>query len=94
MVIMMLVLHAGHWGGAYHPGFFPFAPGLLWLGLAVLFVIYKSTVARQGPRHDGQPRPPAAPPEAPDSGPAWPELYPDRPMPRTPQQDKGEREIL
>ena len=106
MAPLTLLLHFHPWspGGEMLFPFFPgiFHPGFFWVGVFLLFVLWK----RQGHhghhhshRHgDRRPAPNPTAPRQPkgEGGQSWPNLYPDDPSrpPQPPLEPKGDVEYL
>jgi hypothetical protein len=88
--------HEGHF-------FFPFFhPGFFWVGLLILFLVLKRGGHHryhghhQRSRPTPTPRPPAPSAGKGDSGPAWPDLYPEDPSnpSQPPLEPKGKVEYF
>ena len=100
MTPLTLLLHDG---GFFFRGFFFLHPPFLWMGLLLLFIIWKRHGGHGHPG-GGHRRPKPAPAPSPtqpragkgEGGPAWPDLYPDDPsrQPQAPLEPKGKVEYF
>ena len=103
MAPLTLLLHMWSPGGDWFP-FFPgiFNPGFFWIGVFLLFILWKRQGHHghhRGHRHGHhRPTPNPSAPRQPkgDGGPAWPNLYPDDPSraPQVPLEPKGKVEYF
>ena len=99
LLLDLLLFHAGPWGGpggpgngewGHHFGFFPFFPGLFWLGLIVFFAIMRSGSGRWHRGGNAAATQPTRTTAEPATGPAWPDLDPaPAPPPAPKRNDEG-----
>lgn len=108
MLHSMLLLHGrGYDGDGFGPGMFVFGPGMFWMGMLLLFLLFRLSARHtwHAQRWHSTPpvrRTPGAGPDAPatedtaNSGRVWPDLYPDNSNqpPRPPKDDRGKIEYF